>query len=490
MYEVHIIIWHDSEYASKVLPTSYTDQINEILQRIPSGDPWFRPHFALRRKLNGSTPLSSLRSIIVEEEGIPLTVQSHFGKYGGGGMEPLGDDVDLDYARAFLEDDDDYDNDRVYLCLVTTAYTLRGIFELRPESGDGMVGNVLRWRHFIGGLRYLKRHNNKEKGKDVVTDQKEEEEEDPDKVKRKEYERMERTSAETVRGMFFDWDRLVRGMDQPRTAATEPSETVKAREQDIETRFRQWLLQKKELLAKISANDDSTALPDEQTSSNHRVYSGHLIPDLDSYRDVECRLEFDFPPATEKIAVKPLRTKSGNLAPDSSSFTVRSGVLLWGQLHTVFAGSISSTFQQNAQSVPRQLPGGTIKQSELKYRSAARKGEWKVRKAFETPLWGTEDQPTAQFGWIIYHEAIDSLAAIDRCSRVGVSNGNTHVDKVMPLPTSIKFFTTNPSVSCLRTIIPLFFTLPIGLQTRNTIYIRMTDVEIDESAGCAVHQPL
>ena len=402
----------------------------------------------------------------MEEAGIPCSVQSYFGKEGRGMMDLLRDDVDLDYARAFLEDEDENEDEdnRVYLCLTTTAHTLRDIFELRPERGDGMVQSVLTWRRYVGGLRYL-RHT-KEKGKDAP----DEKEEDPDKV-REEYETMERTSAETVRRMFFDWDRLVRGVEQPRTV-TEPGETVEAREQDIETRFRQYLLQKKELLAKISAND-STALPDEQTSSNHRVYSGHLIPGLDSVRDVERRLEFDFPPAREKIAVKPLRTKSGNLSPDSNSFTIRSGVLLWGQLHTVFAGSISSTFQQNAQSVPRQLPGGTIKQSEMRYRSAARKGEWKVRKAFDTPLLGTEEQPTAQFGWIIYHEAIDPLAAIDRCSRVGISNGNTHVDKVSPFlrPSS---FHHEP----FRIISPYDHSIVLHLAYRpanwNTIYSRMS----------------
>ena len=461
MYEVHIFIWHAFEYASTVLSTSYTDQINDSLQRIPSRH-GSHPHFVLRQKLKGSTPLSSLRSIIVEETGISRSVQSYFRTEGRGEpwMDPLRDDVDLNYIRALLEDDDE--NDRIYLCLTTTAHTLRDNFELRPERGDGMVQSVLNWRHNVGGLRYLRHTKGKAK---VVTDGGEA---DPDKLAEN-YERMERASAETVRRKFSDWDRLVRGVEQPRTA-TEPDETVEAREQDIETRFRQYLLQKKEMLAKLSANNttaniDGTALSDKQTSSNHRVYSGHLMPGLDSIRDVERRLEFDFPPAREKIVVKPLRTSSGNLSPDSSSFTIRSGVLLWGQLHTVFAGSISSTLQQNAQSVPQQLPGGTIKQYQMTYRSAARNGEWKVRKAFDTPPWCSEEQPTAQFGWIIYHEAIDPLAAIDRCSRVGISNGNTHVDKVNPfLHPSI--FQHEPFRIISPTIIPFFFTLPIGLQIR------------------------
>lgn len=142
------------------------------------------------------------------------------------------------------------------------------------------------------------------------------------------------------------------------------------------------------------------------------------------------------------VVSKPLREKAGHLSMDSNSFNVNSGVLLWGQLQSVFAGSRTDEFQQNASSVPEMIPGGTIRQHVHKYRSAARKGRWIVRKALSdygglsfTRL----GQPTSHFGWIICHEDIDPLETIQRCSRINItnaiSNGNKHVDKVSALRT-------------------------------------------------------
>lgn len=408
--------------------------MNDTLQpMLSSGGYLDFPHFVLRQKLEGSTPLSSLRPIIAEEVGIPRSIQSDFrpesSEPGQRWGDSLSDTVDLKHLQALS----DNEQDRIYLYLMTTAQTLRGIISLDPRSRDGIVGKILAWRHYVSALKYLRQASRKSVAR-------ENEDEHDELIER--YENMEKTSAEAVRTMFYDWDRLVRGVEQLKTVP-DPREIIEAREQDVESRLRQFILEKKEILARLSAKTnkasaDGTSLPNQQALSEHSLYSGSLLPMSGSQRTVESRLEFDFPEATERITINPLRTESGHLLPNSSSFKLRSGVLLWGQLHTVFAGSISNKFQENANSVHQQLPGGTIKQYVLNYRSAARNGEWKVRKAFNVPKWGTEGEARAQFGWIIYHEAVDPLRALDRCSRIspdeqGISRGNTHVDKVIPL---------------------------------------------------------
>ena len=112
-----------------------------------------------------------------------------------------------------------------------------------------------------------------------------------------------------------------------------------------------------------------------------------------------------------------------------------SGILLWGQLHTVFAGSIDAGFQGNAESPPAMLPGGTIMQWPLRYRSAARNGSRKVRKIFRSGYNHEGVQKARrQFGWIVYHEDVDASEVVEQCDRItppsGPFNGNTHIDKV------------------------------------------------------------
>lgn len=80
------------------------------------------------------------------------------------------------------------------------------------------------------------------------------------------------------------------------------------------------------------------------------------------------------------------------------------------------------------------LPGGTIKRFVYKYRSTGRNGKWKVRKAFGIPNPGNEGAPTEHFGWVVFHEDVDPVEVLNRCSRItpfgGLSNWNNHIDKV------------------------------------------------------------
>ena len=63
----------------------------------------------------------------------------------------------------------------------------------------------------------------------------------------------------------------------------------------------------------------------------------------------------------------------------NSNFTVSSGEILWGQLQCVFSGARSSKHDCNAEHKVEPLKGGTIRQTEMNYRTAARNGLWKVR---------------------------------------------------------------------------------------------------------------
>lgn len=139
---------------------------------------------------------------------------------------------------------------------------------------------------------------------------------------------------------------------------------------------------------------------------------------------MESLLEFNFPPnppGRPQTVSLPLRGSLDRLLPKSSSFTLTSGILLWGQVHTVFAGSVNHVFQGNAEVKPAVLLGGTIKQHLLRYRSVARNCKWKVRKVFSSKYSeGVREGPIHygwnmdHYGWIMYHEDVDSLEAVER----------------------------------------------------------------------------
>lgn len=298
---------------------------------------------------------------------------------------------------------------------------------------DGLVRKMSLWRYHVANLKYLRNARDSAPGGQKRHDLEETIEE---------YEMLERASSKVVRSMFSDMDRLIGGMNTEKTR-NKDDESMGTREQEIEARFEQFWKEKKDLMDRVSseqnrsgAKNDSGIHQQSATDDNKQSTPGQ--PMAKKPKPMESRFTFDFAPAKEKIVTKPLRSDSGQLSPDFDGFTLRSGILLWGQLHTVFAGSINRDFQRNAEAVPSPLPGGTIKRSILKYRSAARNGKWKVRKAFGIPYPGNEGTPTEHFGWVVFHEDIDPVEVLKRCSRItafgGIRNGNDHIDKVRYIP--------------------------------------------------------
>ncbi|MCJ1264911.1 hypothetical protein MMC22_004786 [Lobaria immixta] len=422
MYSVYVDVRHSHEYASLLLPSFYPRHVERLLEDDPVPPNTYREHryYVLRQKYAGSTPISTLRRVVEAEIGIPLSVQSHFAigyveePHAEWGEGQESDAATLDDAWAVTKEEHKEEG-IVEFWLMTTAWRLREIFSL-DGSMDQLSLKMLIWRHHVAALRYLRNAMGRDSMEQDRQDLKE---------RMKEYERLERASSKKVRNMFWDWDRLIGGLENMKTTY-EDDESMESREQEIETRFG-LSSQRNEAGGKNVIGIDQQSVSEVQKQSNFER------PTAEYPKPMESRLAFDFPPAKEKIVTKPLRSDSGQLRLDSDGFTLRSGVLLWGQLHTVFAGSINRDFQRNAEALPSMLPDGTIMQSILKYRSAARNGKWKIRKAFGIPYSDNQGPPTEHFGWVVFHEDFDPVEVLNRCSRItaygGISNWNRHVDR-------------------------------------------------------------
>lgn len=443
MYSVHIWVRYAAEHGSLVIPSFYPPHVQELLRHSPvSPDEFYRDRrYILRKKYPGSTRLTTLKQALEAETRIPLSIQSHFGQARyettdekwGEGLER--ETVTVYDAWAVQEDKDELPEGEVHISLVTTAWRLQEIFGVNT-SQDPLVGRVLVWRHHVAILRYLRnKYDNSPGGQ---TRQNVEE-------KINEYKRLERASSKEVLSMFWDLDRLIGGVVEKKTR-NKDNQSMETREREIETRLEQFWKEKKDIMERVSSmrnkaggKKDSGVGPQSATYDQSQSHLEQTT--AEKPKTMESRLDFDFTPAKEKIVTKPLRTDSGQLRLDSDGFRLRSGILLWGQLHTVFAGSMNRDFQRNAEAAPSMLPGGTITQFILKYRAAARNGKWKVRKAFGIPYPGNEGAPTEHFGWVVFHEDVDPVEVLNRCSRItgygGISNGNTHIDKVSYIPNGI-----------------------------------------------------
>ncbi|KAK3319653.1 hypothetical protein B0T19DRAFT_432821 [Cercophora scortea] len=148
-------------------------------------------------------------------------------------------------------------------------------------------------------------------------------------------------------------------------------------------------------------------------------------------------------PATPEGLVKThsIRDAAGVLLGNQSTFTVNSGVLLWGQLLPMYYGSLQEDFTNSAAvhvDMRPFRPRDSTKPYIYTYRSAARNGHWKIRRYYSN--WrshiGGQDQPAREHaGWIICHEDVDATEIIKRLegltptgSAIG-NDGNYHVDK-------------------------------------------------------------
>jgi len=122
----------------------------------------------------------------------------------------------------------------------------------------------------------------------------------------------------------------------------------------------------------------------------------------------------------------------------SHSFRVTTGAVLWGQLHTIIAGSQASGYDRNGESIPEELPGGTIIQRCYRYRCAARNGVWGIWRAYVIEgSAGVGGQPDRNhLGWVVCHKDADPKDILMRAASVtkgggkGGYGGKEHIDRV------------------------------------------------------------
>jgi hypothetical protein len=179
--------------------------------------------------------------------------------------------------------------------------------------------------------------------------------------------------------------------------------------------------------------------PMRPTSSNARSDKSEERWEMVSKEEVReqpCNQAF---PDTCAVKTLPFRRADGTLDPELAKFTVKSGILSWGQVLPIYYGSLQEKLTNNANRPIEMLPGGTIMQHIYTYKSAARVGDWKVRRYYSN--WRAEDlrDPDAemfQAGWVVCHDDIDPWDIVQRVRALGtrygpgaVSNGNEHTDK-------------------------------------------------------------
>jgi len=140
----------------------------------------------------------------------------------------------------------------------------------------------------------------------------------------------------------------------------------------------------------------------------------------------------DCPPLHDtRVVTSPFRQADGTLSNNGSSFTVKTGILLWGQILPIYYATLQTDFTNSATSIPHVLPGGTILQRAFTYKSAARNGDWKVRRYYSNYFKNNgQGPPETHAGWVVYHSDVDPSEIINRARAVSSSLNNKHADKV------------------------------------------------------------
>ena len=274
----------------------------------------------------------------------------------------------------------------IHLLVCTTAGHL-------AELDGTILTNFLSWKRSAVRLSYLQKQD-----RDI-----------PENSEMQQSKFLERQHREDLWRKLDEWDELISGVEAPEPVAEE-KENRQEKEADIYVRMEKWNKMRKE---KVETVADTEAEP---------VVVVHGFDD-DSWEPPDPEEALLFPgisPADSAsiVAVAIPRGDQGSDPPgptDQSSFTVRSGVLLWGHLQTVFHGSNSQSFDSIVP--PPALKGGTIVERILNYRAAARNGQWRVRKAYSNT--GAEDEyaePKRHFGHVVHHESVDPMEVLWWCA--------------------------------------------------------------------------
>jgi hypothetical protein len=188
-----------------------------------------------QEELVASTTLGAVKHLLQEKFDISLSIQSHFkdfhtGSNGGYGYDQerlYGDEITLREVWEDMQEEDHEDWGYEWV-LVTLGTTEGRLWEMDRVGTKTMVAEQYwNWGHYAAALRYLanKRDMPLNSGKREEIE-----------AQFSEYERLERSTAESIRKSIWDWYRLV---DNVATEPMKENETLEARAQDIENRLRQ-----------------------------------------------------------------------------------------------------------------------------------------------------------------------------------------------------------------------------------------------------------
>ncbi len=494
-FPVHIYIYHSPRIAKVFFPESYSN-LDDSLFKPPNAEElkrWLRGvqshvHMTwLSENLPGcytlqlSDPrndtLKDLLQRLEGECGLPQSIASHFTLFDNGTKlrEPRPVQFQATVLQALamaLTDKDDMTSleERERSCLrlimVTTAAAaghLTGCWFLdknvpnptsrrRRSLPPAIVGRWKWWLHTWYAVKYLR--SALTRGQEDL---------EMLRTKLKDYERQERFQSHWLAISFWNWRKLIEGSEEC-SAQIEP-EDLDERRSFIDEEYRR--LRKitikfcEEYMSDAprpahsvpiedhpgsgASSKTGDALEEEELASDNTLGKQRSEPGF-RQREADRSYKWFGPEPAPSLASTytiPTRNRDGRLNSDST-FTVRTGILLWGHIMQVYSGSLDTEFTGNATSVPPEYRAGTIKRQKFTYRSAARNGTWKLRRAytnFDPTTGGSDDgdPPVRQFGWIMHHEDIDAEETITRCSVIGAygqignafANGNTHADKVV-----------------------------------------------------------
>jgi hypothetical protein len=302
-----------------------------------------------------------------------------------------------------------------------------------PVSGRAMpklLKNVSLWRFSMYALKYLRRPN-------------------ACKVPRGEYdeknlekmEELRKKSQGEVERLVRYWEEWVERRELGTAMANLMGEGIEEAYQEVRRRkweiVTEWKKREEETTRDNKAADMIQTKNEDENGTQGQSKSHKEEPSIDRPRPSNSD---SLAKPSNTIHSTPLRSSQGLLTKHSDGFTLTSGILMWSQLRPIYYGSTvpTTSLTGNAASTPPMLPGGTIKQHVYTYKSAARTGRWKVRRAYSN--WngypGYDGEPTRQLGWVFCHEDVDPLEVIKRCRVIsqgfgGISNGNGHIDKVL-----------------------------------------------------------
>ena len=131
----------------------------------------------------------------------------------------------------------------------------------------------------------------------------------------------------------------------------------------------------RDMLQKAWSHGKSSTTQEQQQVDALQAESSHAKTDrpeelwqMIPKKEVSEQASHEASPDTGAVKAIPFRSVNGTLSPELASFTVKSGILSWGQILPIYYSSVQDKLTNNAGGIPNLLPGGTIKQHIYTYK--------------------------------------------------------------------------------------------------------------------------